>query len=184
MAVCNVWVDLQIRPIGCVGGLPLLLVAFKLTTVADERCFGGQGQHLGFLRNPVVVHALGIFGISDQTRHVQTTFHLKFVANAANHRNVHTSPILALEHFVTVNFEPFDLATLGSAAFDWCPKLQFQHLVFGCAIECSHVAGVQVQFFIGVLFVEVFRDADCVFVEPLRDFLVTDTQSLQCAEWG
>ena len=111
LTVCNVRIDLQIGPVLRVGSLPLVLVALKLTTVADERCLGCQRQHFGFLTNPIVVHTLGIFGISYQARHVQAAIHLKFVADNPNHGNPLACPLAFLKNLV-----PVDLAVLDPGA--------------------------------------------------------------------
>ena len=112
MAVCNVWIDLQIRPVGRVSGLPLVFVAFKLTAVPDKGRFRGQGQHLGLLRHPVVVHALGVLGVTHKARHVQTAINFKLVADDADHGNPLASPLVLLKDFVAVDLAIPDAPTV------------------------------------------------------------------------
>ena len=103
LAVCHVRIDFQIRPIGRVSGFPLVFVAFKLTTVTDERCFRRQGQHLSFLADPVVVHALGILGVTHKARHIQTAIDFKLIANNTDHGDPLASPFVLLKDFVPVD---------------------------------------------------------------------------------
>ena len=116
MAVCDVWIDLQIRPIGRICGLPLVFVALKLPAVANKWRFGGQGQHLSFLADPVVVHALGILGVTHQARHIQAAINLKLVAHDADHGNVFARPIAFLKNFVAVDLAVLDLLAVSLAA--------------------------------------------------------------------
>ena len=179
MAVCNVWIDLQIRPVVGVGRFPLVFVAFELAAVANERGFGRQRQHFGFLADPVVVHALGVFGITHQARHIQATINFKFVANDADHRNPFASPFVLLKDFVAV-----DLAVPHAGAVGLTAALRFavnctQLLVFRRAFKGRHVAGVQIQRRAVVVDVVVIGNTNRVFVQPVADRLIAHAQRLQ-----
>ena len=178
-AVCNVWIDLKVGPVLGVCSLPLHLVPFKLTAVADKRRFGCQRQHLGLLAGPVVVHALRVFGVTHEAADVQPPLNLELVAHAADHRDVSAGPVRALQHLVTVDFEPLDLLAVCLARLERLAKLHPQHLVLGRALERGDVAGVQVERFFGVLDVEILGDTHRVFVHPLAKALVAHAQRLQ-----
>ena len=93
LPVGHVGINFQIRPVVNIGRFPLLLVAFKLTAVTNKWCFGCQRQHLGFLADPVVIHALGVFGVPHQSADVHAAIYLKFVADYADNGDVFTRPI-------------------------------------------------------------------------------------------
>ena len=178
-AVSYVGVDLQIRPVLRIGRLPLHLVAFKLATVTNERRFGCQGQHLGLLARPVVVHALGVFSVTHQTRHVQLAVDLKLVTNDAHDRDPLANPILLFQHLVAVGLAPLD--PLGVyLTLTHRLNTHLLHLAgFGRAFKGRHVAGVQVQCRVVVLDVVILSDTHGVLVDPDRDRLVAHALRLQ-----
>ena len=179
LTVCNVRIDLQIRPVVGVGGLPLVFVAFKLTTVADKRRFGGQSQHLGFLGHPVVVHALGILGVTHQARHVQAAINFKFVADDADHGDPLACPLAFFEDLVAVDLAILDLWTLRhSAAFGFAVH-SAKFFVFRGALKRRSVAGVQVQRGFVVIDVVIVGNPNSVFVEPVADGLITHAKRLK-----
>jgi hypothetical protein len=57
---------------------------------------------------PIVVHPLGILGVSHDARHVQATIYLKFVANNAHNRDVLTRPLAFFQNFVPVDLAVVD----------------------------------------------------------------------------
>ena len=144
LPVSYIRVDLEVGPVVRVGCFPLVLVAFKLTTVANKRRFGCQSQHLGFLANPVVVHALGVFGVTHKARQVHTAFNLKLVTDDANNRNPFTSPFLFLKHLVAVGFDPLDALAIGVTAAQRLAKHHAKRTIFGGVVKRCLVVGVQV----------------------------------------
>ena len=174
-AIRNVRVDLKVRPVVRVGSLPLLLVALKLPAVADERGFRGKGKHFGFLGYPVVVHTLGIFGVTHQARNVHSTFDFPLVANHADYGDRHASPILGLKHLVTVGLAPLYSLYVRWALAQNGHTHRFCTLGLGRALQGRHVAGVQVERLALMLDVEVFSDTDSLVANPLRQPLVANT---------
>jgi hypothetical protein len=85
------------------------------------------GQHLGLLADPVVVHALGVFGVSHQPADVHPAIYLKFVANHADNGDVFTRPIAFFQHLKTVGFAPFDRRTSTSRVF-----MGFKPIISAC----------------------------------------------------
>ena len=174
-AIRNVRVDLKVRPVVRVSSLPLLLVALKLPTVADKRRFRGKGKHFCFLRDPVVVHTLGVFGVTHKARNVQATVNFPLVADHADYGDRHASPILGLKHLVTVGLAPlYGLYVRRALAQDGHTH-RFRTLGLGRTLQSRHVAGVQVERFALMLNVKVFSDTNGLVANPLRQPLVTDT---------
>ena len=169
LAVGHVRVDFQIRPVVCVGRLPFVFVAFKLTAVTDERCFRCQGQHLSFLADPVVVHALGILGVTHKARHIQAAIDFKLVTNNADHGDPLASPFVLLKDFVSV-----DLAVPHTGAVSLTRTLGLavdgaQVFVFRCTLKRCGVAGVQIKRSGVVVNVVVIRNAYSVLIKPVAD---------------
>ena len=153
----------------------MLFVAFKLAAVADERRLGRQGQHLCFLRHPVVVHALGVLGVTHKPRHVHAAFNFKLVTDYTNDRNPFTQPFLFLKNFVAVSLNPFDAFYVNFALADWLKAEHFQLLRFGRPVKRRLVAGIQIQRLAGMFFVEILRNTDRILVNPLRQRLIAYT---------
>ena len=124
LTVSHVRIDLQIRPIVRIGGLPLLFVALKLTAVANERRFRRQSQHLRLLRDPVVVHALGVFGVTHKARDIHPSLNLELVANDTDHRDPFARPFGLFKDLIAVGFDPFDAFNVHFALAN---GLQAQH---------------------------------------------------------
>ena len=179
LAVGHIWVYFQIWPVVGVGCLPLVFVAFKLTAVADERCLGRQCQHLCFLADPIVVHALGIFGVTHKARHVQAAIDFKFVAHNTHDRDPFAGPLVFGQDFIPVDLAVLDLGVLHDALALRFAVDRLELLVFTRTSKSSHVAWVQVKRAFFVVDVIVVSDADRVLVQPVADGLVTHAQRLQ-----
>ena len=178
-AVGHVRIDLQIRPVLRVGRLPLHLVAFELATIANKRRFGCQSQHLGFLARPVVVHALGVLGVTHQTRHVQLAVHFKLVTDDAHDGDPAACPVVLLQHLVAVGLAPLNPLGVDFTASDRLDAHLLHLLGLGRTLESRHVAGVQVQCGAVVLDVVILSNPHRILVDPHRDRLVTHTLRLQ-----
>ena len=168
-AIRHIRINFQVRPVLRIGRLPLHLVAFELATVTDERRFGGECEHLGFLARPVVVHALGILGVTHQTRDVQLAVDLKLITYDAHDRDVLACPIVLLEHLVTVGLAPLDSLGIDLAGAQWLNAHLLHLLGFGRTLESRDVAGVQVERSLLVLDVVILGDANCILIYPDRD---------------
>ena len=181
-SIRHVGIDLQIRPIGRIGSLPLHLVAFELAAIANEGCLGSQRQHLGFLARPVVVHALGVLGVPHKAADVHLAVNFPLVADDAHDRNPLAGPLALLQHVEAVGLHPHDLLAVNFAAADRLAEHGRKLLVLRRAAVGSLVVRVQVQrgFFVGV--VEIFRDADRVFLKPRRNALIAHALAVQRAD--
>ena len=129
--------------------------------------------------HPIVVHPLGVFGVSDDPGHIQTPVNFKFVADDANNGDVLARPLALFKNFVPVDLAVLDLAPVRLACLQRLAKLRLQQLIFGRTLKRRDVPWVQIQRGTVVVNVVVVRNADRVFVEPLRQILVTDAQRLQ-----
>ena len=70
------------------------------------------------MADPVVVHALGVFGVSDDTGDENAAIDLKFIANYANNRYPLARPVAFLKDFVPIDAAPLDFAAVHKARFD------------------------------------------------------------------
>ena len=166
LTVCNVWIDLQIGPIVDVSGFPLLLISLKLTAVANKWCLGCQRQHLCFLRNPIIVHTLGVFRVSHQTADVHPAIYLKFVAYNTDNGDIFTRPVLLFQHLKTVGFAPFDPFYVHIPRFDGFQAHHFSLFRFGRTNHRGDAAVVHVQFLGLMLDVEILGNPHRVLVDP------------------
>ena len=131
------------------------------------------------MAHPVVVHALGVLGVTHKTANVQPSLNLKLVAHAADHGDVCACPIGLLQNLVAVDLEPFDFSAVGLARLDRLAEHALKHLVLGRARKRGLVAGVQVERLLFVLNVEILGNPHRVLVHPLAKALVAHTQRLQ-----
>ena len=131
------------------------------------------------MAHPVVVHALGILGITHKARHVQTTVNFKLIANNADYGDVFPRPIAFFKNFITVNLAVFNLDTIRFTRFFRFAINCFQLFVLWGAFKSGHVARVQVKRCSVVVYIVVISNADSVFGEPLAQILVAHTQRLQ-----
>ena len=125
--------------------------------------------------NPVVVHPLGILGITHKARDVHTTVNFPLVADHADNRNGLTNPVLTLQHLVTVGLAPlYGLHVRGTLAQDGHTHC-LGTLGLGRTLNSRDVTGVQVERLALMLDVEVLSDTDSSVANPLRQPLVADT---------
>ena len=174
LAVCNVRIDLQIRPVLRVGRLPLELIPLELTAVTDKRCLGRQRKHLCFLGCPIIIHPLGILGVTHDARDEDATIHLKLVTHHADHRDPLPCPLALFQHLETVGFHPHDALAVYLTLTHGCQAHRTHGLVLRRTLERSLVARIQVQRVLLVVDVEILGDADRVLGDPLTDVLVAD----------
>ena len=127
------------------------------------------------MADPIVVHALGVLGIAHKARHVHPAIDLELVANHAHDGYPLARPLALFQHLVAVGLHPHDLLAVSLAGpqrlAEDGPQLHIRHRAF----EGRGVAGIQVQRCRNVLNIEVFRDADGIFTEPLAQGLIADT---------
>ena len=173
-AIRHVGIDLQIRPVGRIGGLPLHLVAFKLAAIADEGCLGGQRQHLCLLAGPVVVHALGVLGVAHKAGYIDAAFDFPFVADHTNDRYPFARPFALFQHVKTVGLHPHDFAAIRPALTCRLAKHGAVVLVLRCASKASRAIRVQVQLAGVVNNIKIFCNPDGVFSQPLRHAFVAN----------
>ena len=127
------------------------------------------------MRDPVVVHPLGVFGVAHQARDVQATVNFPLVADYADDGNPLTRPVLSLKNLVAVGLAPlYGLYVRGTLAQDGHTH-RLGTLGLGRTLNSRDVTGVQVQRLALVLKVEVLGNADGLVANPLRQPLVTDT---------
>ena len=151
-----------------------MLIAFKLASVANKRRFGGQSQHFGLSGHPIVVHSLGVFGVSHQSRHKKTAINFKFVTNNANHRDPLACPVVFLQHFVAVSLAPLDPLAVHLAALERNKPGRLEHGVFAGSFKRGAVVRVQVKLGGLVFDVKVLRNADHVLVQPIGQVFVAN----------
>jgi len=161
-AVRHVGINLQIRPVSRIGGLPLLFVAFKLATVADKRCLRRQRQHFCFLAGPVIVHPLRVFGVADQSADIQLAFDFPLVADDADDRYPLARPFAFIQNVEAVGLHPHDLFAVNLTRPQRLAKQRGELLIERRSTESCLVVRVEVQrrFFVDV--VKILGDADGV----------------------
>ena len=174
LGIGDVRVHLQVRPVVGICGLPLVFIPFKLTAVPNKRCFRCQRQHFGLLRNPIVVHPLGVLGISHNARHIQLAVYLKLIAHHPYYGDVLTSPVLrAFQKLKTVGLAPLHHPAGRLTGTDGLQPHRFNALGLGRAGKRRDVVGIQVQGGLLVLNKEILSNPYRIFVDPLRDRRIT-----------
>ena len=136
------------------------------------------------MADPVVVHTLGVLGVTHQTTDVQATIDLKLVADHAHYGDVFTRPVGLLKDLVPIDLAPLDLLDVRFTALEGLQELHLEHLVLGGAVKRGDVPRVQVQRLADDLDVEVFGNPDRIAVKPLGQVLVTHAQRLQSGDRG
>ena len=131
------------------------------------------------MTDPVVVHALSVFGVSDDARHKNAPINLKFVADYADDRYPFARPLALFKDFVPVDAAPLDFASVYLAGLERFKPHCLHLLRVGRIIKHGDVVGVQIQRYRLIFGVEVFRDADRIFVNPLTKRLVAHTLLFQ-----
>ena len=131
------------------------------------------------MTDPVVVHALGIFGISDNAGHKNAPIDLKFVADDANDRYPRARPLAFFKDFVPVDAAPLDFAAVNLAGLKRFEPHCLHLLRVGRIVKHGDVVGVQIERHRLIFGVEVLRDADRIFVYPLAERLVADALLFQ-----
>ena len=126
------------------------------------------------MAGPVVVHPLGVLGITHKARDVHTAFDFPFVADDAHDRYPLARPFAFVEDVKTVGFHPHDLLAVYFACADGLAKHRLQVSILWRTFESCLVVWVQVQRSFFVIFVEVFRDADGIFGQPLCHAFIAD----------
>ena len=169
LAIGDIRVYFQIRPVLGVGCFPLLLVPLELTTVPDKRCLGGQCQHLGFLRAPIIVHALSILGVAHQTAHVQLTINLELVTNHPHNRDERSSPFTLLQNLIAVGLAPLDSLTIRLPGAQRLAEHRPQQAVLGGAGERCLIAGIQIECRLFTFDVEILSNTHSGLTDPLID---------------
>ena len=124
------------------------------------------------MADPVIVHALGILGVTHQARHIHAAIDFELVTDHAHYGNPLARPFALFKDLEAVGLAPHDLFAFGCARAQRLAVHSLKLLVFGRAIKRSHVVGVEVEFLRFALVVEILRNPHRVLAQPLADALV------------
>ena len=131
------------------------------------------------MTDPIVVHALGIFGVSDDAGHKNAPIDLKFVANDPNDRYPLARPLAFFKDFVPVDAAPLDFASVDLAGLERFEPHCLHLLRVGRIIKHGDVVGVQIERRRLIFGVEILRNANRIFVNPLAERLVANALLFQ-----
>ena len=125
--------------------------------------------------HPVVVHPLGVFGVTHDAGDKHPAIDLEFIAHNPDYGDPFAGPFLLIEDFKAVNLAPLNLAPIDLAGLGR-RQAHLGHLGrFGRVGVVGLAVGVQIERGFLVLGVKILRDADGVLINPLADRLVADT---------
>ena len=118
------------------------------------------------MADPVVVHALRVFGVPHQPADVHAAIYLKFVAYYADYGDIFARPVAFFQHFKTISFAPFDRPNVHISGLYGRQTHQFSLFGLRRASHSGDAAVVLVQLLDLMLDVEILGNSHRVLVDP------------------